>query len=223
MWEDFRARISDEGNGSYKKNDPIRIRDHKGSAMNGLLRRDWQKERSQALHFLLGWRVTEVHTNGMKFTDHGEKVGSAGARSVRSMLRRWAHARYTGNPAPANVPIAQDSSVNDQTRFMMCKRSYGVRGCVRSRSHRMLLLLHLSTCDQLKTCRTRLQTCENMYPEEVVHFPAGIKCCSGMAHASTDRRFDGAKTRLQPCLLHLLSCSLPLAAGAVEIQVKSLC
>lgn len=34
--------------------------------MNGLLRRDWQKEIKSGFAFFFGWRVTEVHTNGMK-------------------------------------------------------------------------------------------------------------------------------------------------------------
>lgn len=88
--------------------------------MNGLLRRDWQKERKSGFAFFFGWRVTEVHTNGMKFTDQGKEVGSAGALSVRSMLRHG----LTRGATPVtwslrNVLIAQDSGVNDRVRFMM--------------------------------------------------------------------------------------------------------
>lgn len=39
-----------------------------------------------------------------------------------------------------NVPIAQDSSINDQTRFTMRRRSYRLRSCVRSGFQHVLLL-----------------------------------------------------------------------------------
>lgn len=88
--------------------------------MNGLLRRDWQKERKSGFAFFFGWRVTEVHTNGMKFTDQGKEVGSAGARSVRSRCCDTGSRGVYRSPGPLqNVLIAQDSGVNDQTRFMM--------------------------------------------------------------------------------------------------------
>lgn len=117
-----------------------------------------------------------------------------------------------------NVPIAQDSSVNDQTRFMMCNRSYGVRGCVRSGSHRMLLLLHVSPCGQLEACRTRLHACENLYLKKIVQYPAGTKCC-----IAPMRPLTGALTvPRQGCsLADYILCSAPYLCQQVQLGYKS--
>lgn len=79
----------------------------------------------------------------MKFTDHVEKVGSAGARSSCSMLRGGLTQRAPVIRSLRSGLIAQDSSVNDQTRFTMRRSYYGPRSCIRNGSQHVLLLCEL--------------------------------------------------------------------------------
>lgn len=67
---------------------------------------------------------------------------------------------------------------------------------------------------QIPTCRTRLHAWNNSNTRGLAFANTGTSTV--LPPASTSRRFDCAKTRLQPCRLYFLSRSLLLPTGTIS-------